>query len=87
MIFKDIETAEEIRQAAGRQLRSSLLRGVAGVAFGFGIFFSLFVAIATTATSGVHSFWILLIPIMMITYGCIKIDSVDKFLRIHFGAK
>jgi len=85
MRFKEIETAEEIREAAGRQLRSSLLRGVAGVAFGFGLFFSLFVAIAMTATAGVHSFWILLIPIMMITYGCSKIDSVDKFLRIHFG--
>jgi len=69
------------RQGDGWQLRNSLIRGVAGVAFGFGLFFSLFVVIVMSAAANVHSFWILLIPCLMISYGCYKIDSVDKFLK------
>ena len=69
------------------RVRNSLIRGAAGVAFGFGFFFSLFVVNVMSAAANVHSFWILLVPCLMISYGCYKLDSVDKFLRIHFGDK
>ena len=75
------EKDEVIANTTRRELQNCLTRGVAGIAFGFGLFFSLFVAIAMSAAAGGHSFWILLIPIMMIFYGCHKISFVDNYLK------
>ena len=72
----------ELREVAARgRLRTCLFRGVAGIAFGFGFFFSIFLIVLLLPNANPHALWTLIIPLMGIIYGVSNCQKVDNYLK------